>query len=106
MQYNVLDSNYIRTKVVMKKTLMGVFKMKVKQLIKELQKLDQEFDVICYTEDEEFLPEKHGFRIFEINDVTTTEGEKVRDESNMPSIKFGKSDYSKKHIVLNITSDF
>jgi|GEM_PF-1682600 len=40
--------------------------MKVKELISELSKHDPELEVICYTEDEQFLQEKHLFRLIEI----------------------------------------
>jgi len=80
--------------------------MKVRDLLSKLSAFDPERDVLCYCEDEELLPPKHGFRLFEINDVALTEAEKTRCEDGIPSLKLGKTDCSGPHVLIDITSDF
>jgi hypothetical protein len=80
--------------------------MKVHELIAKLKSIDQNIDIICYTEDDNQLPPGHTFKIFEIESLEVTEGEKVKGEDEVPSIKFGKSNYSQSHAIISITSDF
>ena len=80
--------------------------MRVKDLLSKLSGFDPEQDVVCYCEEEGILPSKHGFRVFEINDVALTEAEKTRSEDGIPSLKLGKSERSEPHVLIDITSDF
>jgi hypothetical protein len=76
--------------------------LKVKELIEKLWKLDQEIDVLCYTEDSAFLPPGHGFRHLEIEDVNESEGQRVMAKDDIPSMKFEHG--SPKHAFINVTS--
>ena len=80
--------------------------MKVKDMLSKLRGFDPEQDVLCYCDDEEILPPKHGLRLFEINDVALTEAEKTRCEDGIPSLKLGKTEGSAPHVLINITLDF
>jgi hypothetical protein len=80
--------------------------MKVRELIAKLSGHDQELDVLCYTEDSGFLPEKHLFRLLEIDDVVESEGERLRGEDHIPTLKLGNSSNSEKFALINVVSDF
>jgi hypothetical protein len=80
--------------------------MKVKDLVTKLQTLNQNLDVIGYTEDETRRRNGHEFRLFEIEYVDVGEGEWTKHEDGVPSMKFGESDLARKVAFLHITSDF
>ena len=80
--------------------------MKVRELIEKLKQQDPELEILCYSEDTNLLPPKHGFRLFHIENVTNAEGEKVRVDDQIPYLKFGKSSISQKLAIIEITSDF
>lgn len=80
--------------------------MKVKELIKELNKFNPNADVLCYSEDEVLVPKKHIFRILEIQDVSKVSATKNRTEDGVPSLKFEQSNLSEEHVLLNVISDF
>ena len=80
--------------------------MKVRELIAKLSKLDQEFDVLCYTEDRDLLANKHGFRLLDIDSVEVSEGERRRGDDQVPTLKLGKSPHSEKFVFINVVSDF
>ena len=80
--------------------------MKVKDLLSKLSSFDPEQHVVCYSEDEAILPPKHGFRLFEINDVAMTEAEMTRSEDGVPSLKLGKTACSTPYVLIDITLDF
>jgi hypothetical protein len=80
--------------------------MKVKDLVSKLQTLNQNLNVIGYTEDASLRPTGHGFRLFEVEYVDTGEGEWTKHEDGLSSMKFGKSDLARKVAFLHITSDF
>ncbi len=80
--------------------------MKVKELLEKLSKVNQDIDVICSCEDLGIPPENHILMLFNIVSVDIVEAEKGRSEDRIPLLKFGKSPTSKKHIILEITSDF
>ena len=80
--------------------------MKVKELVAKLVQLDQELDVLCYSEDEGIVPEGHGFTIFEIVAVTATDAELLRVGDGVPSLKLGKGPSSQRIAVIEVTSDF
>ncbi len=80
--------------------------MKVKDLLSKLSSFDPEQDVLCCCEDEGIRPPKHGFRLFEINDVALTEAEKTRCEAHIPDLKLGKTECSGPQVLIDITLDF
>lgn len=80
--------------------------MKVRELIEKLQKLDGNLDVICSTEDENFLAKNHLFRLLEITSVDIVEGEKQRSNDGLASLKLGDSSLSQKHAIIEVTGDF
>jgi len=79
--------------------------MKVKDMLSKLRTLNPELDVLCYCEDEGHLPDKHEFRVFEINSVDLTEAEKTRGEDGVASLRLGKTESSSSHVLIEITSD-
>lgn len=62
--------------------------MKVKELIQRLQELDQDIEVLCYSEDDDVLPQNHGFRIFEIIGIDERKAEKIKGKDGIPSLMF------------------
>jgi len=80
--------------------------MKVKDLIDQLNRIDRDLEVLCYSEDTELLPTGHGFRLFEIEEVRDIQGEKIRGDDHVPSLKIGSGPQSQKHAIIQITSDF
>jgi hypothetical protein len=78
--------------------------MRVKEIMKVLEKLDPESDVHCYSEDPDLFIGKQG--IFEIKKITVDDAVKGRDKKGNSTINFTKSDKSTKHILINITTDF
>lgn len=79
--------------------------MKVRELISQLQKLDQQLEVLCYTEDEPLLAPGHGFRLLDIITIMVVEAEKVRGNDQIWSFKLGKGPHSQKHAIIEVTSD-
>lgn len=80
--------------------------MKVGELITELNKHDPELEVICYSEDERLLQGTHLFRLIEIDDIDIIEGEKRRGDDGVPTLKIGTEDYTQKHVIINLLTDF
>ena len=77
--------------------------MKVQELIQHLEKLDQTLDILCYIEDDDVIPSN----ILDIVSICTGEGkQKRRGEDGIASIKFEKSETSKKFAFIEITADF
>lgn len=81
--------------------------MKIKDLIKELQKLDPEKPIYAYCEDEELKADGEPVQIFEVSGVSEVEAESSRlnDGLGKPWLKFGQSESSSKFVLLEITSD-
>jgi hypothetical protein len=80
--------------------------MKVRELIEKLQKLDGNLDVICSTEDENFLAQHHFFRLLDITSVDVAEGEKCRGSDGLVSLKLGHSSLSQKQVIIEVTGSF
>ncbi len=80
--------------------------MKVRRLIEELEKLDPEMAVLCYTEDPDLLAENQGFKLFEIEGVQGSEGERSKTDDGIPTLKLGRGPHSEKLAILNVTADF
>lgn len=68
--------------------------------------MDQDRDVLCYTEDDELLADGQLFRLLEIDSVDVAEGERLRDNNGSPTLKLGKSSISEEIICLNVSLDF
>lgn len=80
--------------------------MKVGELIDKLKRLDPKLEILCYTEDAAFLPEKHLFRLLDIEGVDVSEGERCRTDDRIPTLKLGAGPHSEKLAFLNVTADF
>ena len=80
--------------------------MNVKELIKELEKQNPEDEVLGYSEEEELLAPKHGFRLLYIESVDTLEGEPVRGSDDIPSMKIGRGENAKRFVTLNVVGTF
>jgi len=80
--------------------------MKVRELMSKLSTFNQDLEVLCYSEDPNILPKKHGFILLEINDVDLKEAEKTRCEDGIPSFRFDKMEDSKPHVLIGVTTDF
>jgi hypothetical protein len=80
--------------------------VKVRELQDKLSKLNQELEVLGYTEDEALLAKGHGFRLLEIHAVSESEGEMIRTEDHLPSVKLGKSPASTTFVILEVTAVF
>lgn len=80
--------------------------MKVRELQQQLNKLDPDLEVLCFSEDEILQSKGQMFRLFDIAAVSTTQAEMVRLEDNTPYLKLGKSPASKSLATLEITLDF
>jgi hypothetical protein len=80
--------------------------MKVHELQERLGKLDPELDVLCYTEDTKIVGADVGFRLLEIEDVTTTHGEQLRLDDGTPYLKLGKGPNSTALATLEVTAVF
>jgi len=81
--------------------------MKVKELIKLLESVNPETDVLCTSEDPEVLDSNsgHTFRVFEISAVEEVNGTKSRGDDRIATLKIGKSDHSEPHTIMEITCD-
>ncbi len=73
--------------------------MKVEELVAQLNGFDPKLEILCYSEDS-------GFRLLDIQGVSIVEGEKTRGDDQLPSLKLGKTDFSQKHVDIEVTSEF
>lgn len=80
--------------------------MIVKELIEKLQTLDQSADVLCYTEEEVFQDKGHIFKLLDIVDIGESDAIKKRGDDYKPTLVFGKSKHSQKHVLIEVTGDF
>lgn len=80
--------------------------MKARELLEQLSSVDPDMDVLCYTEDSRLLNEGMGFRILEIEAIDQNEAALVRLDDDTPYLKLGKSDGSKKLLILSVTGEF
>lgn len=79
--------------------------MKVKDLAAKLSKMKPDLDVICYTEDEDIIPDGHSFRLFEIDDVVCQEAQRKLGKDERATLKLSKGPCSVPLVILEITSD-
>ncbi len=80
--------------------------MKVRELQDHLSKLDQELNVVCYSEDEKLLVEKRSFILFDILVVNTVDAERLRLDDGTPYLKFKRGPASVAIATLEVTPDF
>lgn len=81
--------------------------MKIKELIKNLQKYDPDMDAHIYCEDENLKAGDEPIQIFEIVDVSENDATPSRldDGIGKPWLKFGKGESSRKFVLIQVTSD-
>lgn len=79
--------------------------MKVKELIEQLEKQDPELEILCFSEDEDILPEGEAFRMFKVESVTDT-GVVNKDDANQPAPTSGRTPIAENNVTILITSDF
>ncbi|MGB5954978.1 hypothetical protein [Pseudomonas sp.] len=80
--------------------------MKVKDLVEQLQKLDQNLMVYVTCDDPEVTGPDYFVRPFFIQDVGVVEVELSRDENRRPEIVATAAGEGQKCAVLEITGDF
>ena len=80
--------------------------MKVKDLLEKLKQLDPEMDVLCSSEDSDIQSPNHLFKLFDILAIESADAEKCRDNNGIPTLKYGKTENSTKHAIMEITSVF
>lgn len=80
--------------------------MKIRELQEQLNKLDPELDVVCYSEDERLLVEGRGFILLDVLAVSTAEAERLRLDDGTPYLKFERGPASVTIATLEITSNF
>lgn len=80
--------------------------MKVRELHKQLSKLDPELEVVCYCEDEGLLVKGRGFMLFDIFAVSAAPAERLCLGDGAPYLKFERSSAPTTIATLEITSDF
>ena len=79
--------------------------MKVKELISKLQKCNQESDILCLTEEEEFLVPGLGIRLFEINWVSEKKVGFVRVQGGLPTLRLNDKENTENVVFLEISGD-
>jgi hypothetical protein len=77
--------------------------MKVKELIANLQKIDQELDVFCYCENKDNVGDLT--KEFSIQNISVSDVEIERESVGRVNIKYIKSKKSIKVAFLEITTD-
>jgi len=80
--------------------------VKVKDLVEQLQKLDQNLMVYVACEDPDVTGSNYFVRPFVIQDVGTVEVELSRDENRRPEMVATAAGEGQKCAVLEITGDF
>ena len=80
--------------------------MKVRDLQEQLGELDPDLDVVCYSEDATLLAEGHGFVLFDILAVRTSEAERLRLRDQTPYLKFKSTEASGTIAIVEVTADF
>ncbi|KPM57834.1 hypothetical protein HB13667_29100 [Pseudomonas putida] len=80
--------------------------MKVKDLVEQLQKLDQNLNVYVTCDDPEVTGPDYFVRPFFIQDVGVVEVELTRDENRRPEIAATAAGDGQKCALLEITGQF
>lgn len=79
--------------------------MKVKDLIAELSKIDQNLEVCCYTEDSFAATYNKGVRAFEIVSVDSVAASRTRDKNGLPTLDILDAEHPRNIALLKITSE-
>ena len=77
--------------------------MVVRELVEKLKGLDQDLDVLCCSEDDDLLPPGLGLRLLEISDVAVRDGERLRGDDGIPTLKLGKGPNSVRIAMIDVT---
>ena len=80
--------------------------MKVRELIAQLEKLDPNLEVYCYTEDERFATEGRPFWILDLQHVQTVNAVLSRDANHQPIAKFENSPGARTIVTIDVSSDY
>ncbi|HIW22008.1 MAG TPA: hypothetical protein H9887_08340 [Candidatus Dorea intestinavium] len=80
--------------------------MKVKDLIKELEKLNPEHDIYVLSDDEKITKGKNIAEVFDITDISTARVLAGRDNENKPKFEFFPVENGKDICFINFTTDF
>jgi len=80
--------------------------MKVKELVSELTKCDQELEVLSFSDDQDLVLQKHLFRILEIARIGVAVGERHRGDDLIPTLKFVRSPKSEKIVLIKLLAIF
>jgi hypothetical protein len=80
--------------------------MKVKDLIKELGKIDQNLEIYGYSEDESIATAKKPFRFFVVDSVSINPAILSRDSDGSPQAKFDDGPGSQKLALITMVADF
>jgi len=79
--------------------------MKVEELINKLNKLDQNLDVIFYSEDRELLLQGGNARVMDVLSLNESMVRLTRDDFQSATIDRSDEKPSKKYVLLEMTSD-
>ena len=80
--------------------------MKVRELQAELNKLDPDLEVVCYTEDERLVAEGCLFTLLDFLAVQKVDAKRSRLPDGSPTLVLGKSPESEPIATLEVTSEF
>lgn len=80
--------------------------MRVRELIKALEKLNPDLDLLVYTEDEDVVEPGQSMRFLYIDGVSTVVGVTSRDERGRVQIDLGLDPEARMIATLDVTSQF
>lgn len=80
--------------------------MKVRELQEKLSRLDQDAEIVFYTEDESFLTAERAFVLFDFLGVDSANVERTRLDDGTPYMKFDPSSTGERVCLVEITSAF
>lgn len=80
--------------------------MKVRDLIAQLSKIDQDMEVYGYTEDESFATHDKPFRLFFVDDVSVNSAILTRGNDGTPQANFDSGPGSQRLALINMSVDF
>jgi len=80
--------------------------MKVRELISQMEKLDPNLEVYCYTEDERFATEGRPFWVLDLQHLQTVDAVLSRDEHGLPITKFENSSSARTIVTIDVSADF
>jgi len=80
--------------------------MKVKEVIEKLGRLNQDAEVIVYTEEQNLLGPGMLLRVLDIDEIRPLIAERTRLDDNTPYLKLGKSANSEQLAAICVVGDF